>query len=470
MLDPAEMRLRAAVTEQPVLYALVMALQAWDHVDRRDWRTRQQVVTAARHMVAAGTVGRAELTDDAVEAALAAAVTDPALIEADGSGRYRSATTSPEFDVFGVGLSRYLDTMRAFKDDPQRLSPLEAVNAGNEHHQHKPADLDAAQACYQRAIDSADPDAVAFGAYAMATLAETRELPDEAVERHRRVFALAHPGVSPRSGLWLAQRAYDAGDHAAARAITDQLIDGNAGQGVLTDAWSLRSVMHWAAGEQQQAVTAMRTAIEHAGLLADRLWERLARMHAALGDFPAAVAAQEHVLVSSFAGEEAVGVYLQLMHAAGSLDQAPQTLQRLADADTVHTGRLRAGVASAYAMLGDEEGARAAVAAARAHWSARMPEVAARLDLMDAMLAITARDDDRAAHLFRALIADGDEQRQKTARPLLLTAGDSLAAQDWFAAFEGARPLLEFLRENGSPQSASWAVTQLAQLEHTGTD
>jgi phage terminase large subunit-like protein len=107
------------------MYALCMALQAWDHVDRRDWRTRQQVVAAARHMVAAATVENAELTDDAVAAALAAAVTEPALIEAAGSGRYRSAATDPECALFGAGLSRYLHTMRALKNEPQRLSPLE---------------------------------------------------------------------------------------------------------------------------------------------------------------------------------------------------------------------------------------------------------------------------------------------------------------------------------------------------------
>lgn len=234
MLDPAEVRLRAAAQDQPALYALCMALQAWDHVDRRQWRTRRQIVTAARHMVAAGTVTRAELTDGAVETALAAAVTAPPLIEMNGSGRYRSAATNPDFDVIGVGSGRYLKTMRAIQD-PQRLSPLEAVNAGNERHWHKPADLDAAQACHQRAIDSGDPDAVAFGEQGMAALAETRGLPEEAAARHRRVFELDHPDVSPRSGLWLAQRAYDAGDHPAARALTDQLVERDATD-VLADA------------------------------------------------------------------------------------------------------------------------------------------------------------------------------------------------------------------------------------------
>lgn len=465
MLDPAEMRLRTAEQEQPVLYALCMALQAWDHVDRRDWRTSGQLATAARHMVAAGTVAPAELTDTAVQAALAAAGTDPVLIDTDGAGRYRSATTHPEFDVFGVGLSRYLDTMRAVSD-PQRLSPLEAVNAGNERQWHEPADLDAAQGFYQRAIDSGDLDAVAFGESGMAALAETRGRSDEAAQRHRRVLELDHSIVSPRSGLWLAQRAYDAGDHPAARALIDQLVAGDA-QDVLADAWSLRSVILWAAGDHQQAVAAMRTAIEHAGPLAHRLWERLARMHAATGDFSAAADAQEHVIVAAFQGDDAVGVYLQMMQAAGRLQETPETLQRLAADETLlHAGRLLAGVASAYAMLGDELAARAAVAEARTHVTAHLPDVAARLDLMEALLAVAARDDERAAQLLRSLTSDSDEQRQKTARPLLLAAGDSLAAQDRFAAFDGARPLLEFLRENGSPQSASWAGNQLAQLDH----
>ncbi len=307
---------------------------------------------------------------------------------------------------------------------------------------------------------------MAFGEYGMAALAETRGLPEQAAQRHRRVFALDHPMVSPRSGRWLAERAYDAGDYPAARALTDQLIAGEA-KDVLADAWSLRSVMHWAAGEYQQAVAAMQTAIEHAGPLAHRLWERLARMHAATGDFPAAADAQAHVIVSAFQGDEAVGVYLQMMQ-AGRLQEAPEILQGLA-ADEVlpHVGRLLAGVASAYAMLGEELLARAAVAEARTHWSAHTPDVAARLDLMEAWLAVACRDDERAAQLLRSLTVDGDQQRQKAARPLLLAAGDSLAAQDKFAAFDGARPLLEFLREHGSPQSAGWAVAQLARLDRT---
>ena len=465
MLDPAEMRLRAAVQEQPVLYALCMALQAWDHVAHRDWRTRPQMVTAARHMVAAGTVRQTELTDDAVEAALATAGHEPALIETDGSGRYRSATTNPEFDVFGVGVSRYLDTMRAFKNDPHRLSPLEAVNAGREHHWHPPANWDAAQACYQRAINSGDPDAVAFGESSMADLAETREQPDEAAERHRRVFELNHPEVSPQSGLWLAQRAYDAGDYVTARALTDLLIGGDARQGVLADTWSLRSVMHWTTGERQQAVTAMMTAVEHAGPITHRLWARLALMHAAMGDLSAAVDAQENVLASAFCDHHGVDVYLQLMHAAGRLPEAPGTLRRLADNALTRTGQLHVGIASAYAMLGDDARAYAAVAAGREHWSASMPEVAARLDLVEALLAIAGGDDERGARLLRSLVADGDEERQKTTHPLLLAAGDNFAAQGKYAAFEGARPLLEFLRGNGSPQSARWAAVQLTRLE-----
>jgi hypothetical protein len=53
-------------------------------------------------------------------------------------------------------------------------------------------------------------------------------------------YSLNNPEVSPHSGLWLAQRAYDAGDYAAARDLTDLLIGGDARQGVLADTWSLR--------------------------------------------------------------------------------------------------------------------------------------------------------------------------------------------------------------------------------------
>ncbi|SNY72845.1 tetratricopeptide repeat protein [Paractinoplanes atraurantiacus] len=464
LLAPAEMRLRTAEHDQPVLHALCMALQAWDHVDRRDWRTRQQIVAAARQMAAAGTVPNVEITDAAVGEALAAAAAEPMLIETDGHGRYRSAATDPEFDVFGVGLSAYLDTMRARAGEPRRLSPLEAVHAGNEHHWHEPADLDAAQACYQRAVDSGDPDAAAFGQAGLATLAETRGHLDEAAERHHAVFEQGHPPVAARSGQWLAARAYDAGDHQTAQEITDRLIAGDPDDGVLTDAWSLRSVIAWSTGRHPEAVTAMRTAIEHAGPLAHRLWERLARMHATMGDFSAAADAQAHVIASAFQGDDAVGVYLQLMQAADRLGEAPAILTGLAEDTTiVHSGRLRVGVASAYALLGDDAAAHTALDAARAHWSAHTPDVAARIDLLAALLAVAERDDEHAAQLLSSLV-DGDDERRKIARPLLLAAGDSFAALNRPAAFEGARPLLEFVRDNGSPQAAGWAESQLAVL------
>jgi hypothetical protein len=137
-------------------------------------------------------------------------------------------------------------------------------------------------------------------------------------------------------------------------------------------------------------------------------------MHAATGDFSAAADAQEHVIVAAFQGDDAVGVYLQMMQAAGRLDEAPETLRRLAADETLlHAGRLLAGAASAYGLLGDEQAARDAVAEARAHWSAHTPDGAARLDLTEALLAVAARDDDRAAQLLRSLTDDGDEQRQK---------------------------------------------------------
>lgn len=465
-LSPAEMRLRAAAQEQPVLYALCMGMQAWDHVGRRDWRTREQVVAAARHMVAVGTAGPAQMSETAVAQALEEAVLEPALLETDGAGRYRSATANPEFDIFGVGSGLYLDTMRARKDDPALLSPLEAVRAGHEHQGHDPVDLDAAQRSFQRAIDSGDPDGLAFGKAAMAELAEACERSEEAAEWQRLVFALNHPQVSPRAGMWLAGQAYEDGDHAAAVAIVEQLLDGDTGSGVLADAWSLRSTIHWVAGEQQQALSAMATAIEHAGPLSHRLWARIARMHAAGGDFAAAVDAQEHVLTAPFSDDDAVAIYLQLMKSTGRLAEAPERLRALATGEVMllTAGQLYAGVAAAYAMLGDDDRTREAIAEARGHLSASTPEVAGRLDLLEAALAIADRDDERAAELFRGLVADGDANRQASTHPLLLAAGDNYAAQNGVAAFEGARPLLEFLLAKGSPQAARWASDQLAAL------
>jgi hypothetical protein len=58
--------------------------------------------------------------------------------------------------------------------------------------------------------------------------------------------------------------------------------------------------MDWAAGQHQQAMAALRTAIEHAGPLSHRLWERLAQMHAASGDLSVAADAQAHVIASPY--------------------------------------------------------------------------------------------------------------------------------------------------------------------------
>ena len=129
----------------------------------------------------------------------------------------------------------------------------------------------------------------------------------------------------------------------------------------------------------------------------------------------AAADAQEQVIGSAFQGDDAVGVYLQVMQATGRLDEAPEALRGLAgDGTLLHGGRMLVAVVSAYAQLGDEQAAADALAAARVHWSAGTPDMAARLDLSEALLTVADRDDEHAARPLRSLTDSGDDLRQQT--------------------------------------------------------
>ena len=79
----------------------------------------------------------------------------------------------------------------------------------------------------------------------------------------------------------------------------------------------------------------------------------------------------------------------------------------------------------------------------RAHWSAVLPQVSVRAEVMEASVAAAAGDDERAAQLFRSLTDTDDAERRDLARPLLIAAGERYAADGKLCLIPGVRPLLE---------------------------
>jgi hypothetical protein len=107
---------------------------------------------------------------------------------------------------------------------------------------------------------------------------------------------------------------------------------------------------------------------------------------------------------------------------------------------------------------------RQVLARVRAHWSAVLPQVSVRADVMEASAAAAEGDDERAAQLFQSLTDTDDAERRDLARPLLIAAGDQLAADGKLCVIPGVRPLLEYLSEAAAPNTAAWAATSLAHL------
>ncbi|MGH8571379.1 MAG: hypothetical protein ACREX8_02235, partial [Gammaproteobacteria bacterium] len=155
---------------------------------------------------------------------------------------------------------------------------------------------------------------------------------------------------------------------------------------------------------------------------------------------------------------------VQLMAAAGRVDEAVTVLEQYAAGGEPFTGDLLLALASAHAARDDLDATRQVLARVRAHWSAVLPHVSVRADVVEASVAAAEGDDERAAQLFRSLTDTDDAERRDLARPLLIAAGEHFAAEGKLCLIPGARPLLEYLSEAAAPDTAAWAATSLAHL------
>ncbi|MGH9216265.1 MAG: hypothetical protein ACRDZS_08415, partial [Acidimicrobiales bacterium] len=158
------------------------------------------------------------------------------------------------------------------------------------------------------------------------------------------------------------------------------------------------------------------------------------------------------------------GRYVQLMAAADRSDEAVAVLEQHAAGCGPFAGELLLALASAHAARDDLDACREVLARVRAHWSATLPQISVRADVMEASVAAADGDDERAAHLFRSLTDTDDAERRDLARPLLIAAGEHFAAAGKLCLIPGVRPLLEYLSEAAPPDTAAWAATSLAHL------
>ncbi len=457
--DGAEVRLRQAHDDQPLAWALVMAALSWDQVDRRGWRTPVALCAQARRLMAARRVP-AESVDDAdrVGAALEWATRDPVLLECDGQGHYRP--------VYGVGFpvaSRLWQEHRRAAAASGVLTPLELVEKGDSDRHASPADLDAAEASYRLAVDGDDPDAAALASLRLAELAEERNQPEQAARRYADVAALQHPVASPPAVLWLARQAAQDGDRSAARVLAHEVVSSGDGS-LLPQAWDLLASLAWLDDDKDGAVAAVRLAVDTAGEWHWSYSRRLAEMLAACGDLAGAADTYRALLAQPLLHGADAGRYVQLMAAVGRLDEAVIVLEQYAADGGPFAGDILLALASAQAARDDLDASREVLARVRAHWSATLPQVAVRADVMEASVAAAEGDDERAADLFRSLTDTDDTERRDLARPLLIAAGAQFAAEGKLCLIPGVRPLLEYLSEAAALDTAVWAATSLAHL------
>jgi tetratricopeptide (TPR) repeat protein len=457
--DGAEVRLRQARDDQPLAWALVMAALSWDKVDRRRWRAPTVLCVQARRLMAVWGLPT-ESVDDAegVGAALEWARQDPALMECDSQGRYRP--------VYGVGFpvgSRLWREHHGAAVASGVLTPLELVGKGDTDRSASPADLDAAEASYQLAVDGDDPDAAALASLRLAELAESRDQPAEAARRYADVAALRHPVASPPAVLWLARQAAQDGDRPTACVLAREVISSGDGP-LLPEAWGLLGDLAWLEDDRDGAVAAMRLAVDTAGEWHWSYSRRLAEMLAACGDLAGAADAYRSLLDQPLLPGTDAGRYVQLMVAAGRVEEAVAVLEQHTADGEPFAGDLLLALASAHSARDDLEATRETLARVRAHWSAVLPQVSVRADVIEASVAAAEGDDERAAQLFRSLTDTDDAERRDLARPLLIAAGEQLAAAGKLCLIPGVRPLLEYLSEAAAPKTAAWAATSLAHL------
>ncbi|MGH3978290.1 MAG: hypothetical protein ACRDRZ_04705 [Pseudonocardiaceae bacterium] len=457
--DGAEVRLTQAHDDQPLAWALVMAALSWDQVDRRGWRTPVALCAQARRLMAAWRVPAESVDDvDRVASALEWATRDPALLECDGQGHYRPVPGM----LFPVGSRHWQEHHRAAVASGV-LTPLQLVEKGDSDRYASPADLDAAEASYRLAVDGDDPDAAALASLRLAELAEGRDQPAQAARRYADVAALQHPVASPPAVLWLARRAAQDGDRPAARVLAHEVVS-SGDVSLLPQAWDLLASLAWLDDDKDGAVAAIRLAVDTAGEWHWSYSQRLAEMLAACGDMAGAADVYRTLLDQPLLHGTDVGRYVQLMAAAGRSDEAVAVLEQYAADGGLFAEDMLLGLASAHAARDDLDASRQALARVRAHWSATLPQVSVRADVMEASVAAGEGDDERAADLFRSLTDTDDTERRDLARPLLIAAGERFAADGKLCLIPGVRPLLEYLSEAAAPDTAAWAATSLAHL------
>jgi tetratricopeptide (TPR) repeat protein len=458
--DGAEARLRQARDDQPLAYALVMAALSWDQVDRQGWRAPAVLCAQARRLMTIWKVST-ESVDDAelVGAALEWAMQDPALVECDGQGHYRS--------VYGVAFpvgSRLWREHHGAAVVSGVLTPLGLVGKGDADRDASPTDLDAAEVSYRLAVAGDDPDAAALASLRLAGLAELRDQPAEAARRYADVAALRPPVASLPAVLWLARQAAQDDDRPAARVLAHEVLSSDDGR-LLPEAWGLLAILAWRDDDRDEAVAAMRLAVNTAGQWHWSYSRRLAEMLAACGDLAGAADAYRSLLDQPLLpGTTDPGRYVQLMVAAGRIDEAVAVLEQYTADNGPFTGELLLALASAHAARGDLDATWQVLARVRAHWSAVLPQVSVRADVMEASVAVAEGDDERAARLFQSLTDTDDAERRDLARPLLIATGDQFAAEGKLCLIPGARPLLEYLSEVAERDTVVWAATSLAHL------
>jgi len=439
--------------------ALVMAALSWDQVDQRGWRAPAVLCAQARRLMAVWEVSTESVEDaDGVGAALEWAMQDPALLECDGQGHYRPVGGM----VFPVG-SRFWQEHHRAAVTSGALTPPELVSKGDAERDGSPADLDAAEVSYRLAVDGEDPDAAALASLRLAELAEWRDQPAQAARRYADVAALRHPVASPPAVLWLARQAVQDGDRPAARVLAQEVLSSGEGP-LLPEAWSLLASLAWLEDDKDGAVTAMRLAVDTAGTWHWSYSRRLAEMLAANGDLTGAADTYRGLLDQPLLPGPDAGRYVQLMAAAGRVEEAVAVLEQYVAEGGPFAGDLLLALASAHIARDDIDATRQVLARVRAHWSAALPQVSVRADVMEASVAAADGDDERAAQLFRSLTDTDDAERRDLARPLLIAAGEQLAADGKFCLIPGVRPLLEYLSEAAAPETAAWAATSLAHL------
>ncbi|MGH3771625.1 MAG: tetratricopeptide repeat protein, partial [Pseudonocardiaceae bacterium] len=229
-------------------------------------------------------------------------------------------------------------------------------------------------------------------------------------------------------------------------------------------AWALLASLAWLEKDIDGAVDAIRLAVDAAGEWHWSYTRSLAEMLAARGDLEDAAEVYRTLLDQPlFYGPDA-GRYAQLMIAAGRGDEAVAVLEQYAADNGPFAADWLLALASAHAADDDLEACRQALARVRAHWSATLPHVSVRADMMEASVAAAEGDDERAAHLFGSLTDTDDAERRDLARPLLIAAGEQFAADGKMCLIPGALPLLEYLSEAAPPGTAAWAAKSLAHL------